>query len=65
MGFTAVDVREDSLLFRLRGGYTQEDGREWRSHESRDWRGLRRALGVTDERGYDPAYGVGYGCSVA
>ena len=65
MGFTAVDVREDSLLFRLRGGYTLVEGRGWRSHESRDWRGLCRALGVTDERGFGSAYGVGYGGSVA
>jgi hypothetical protein len=65
MGFTAVDVREDSLLFRLRGSYTRVEGRGWMSLESRDWRGLCRALGVTDERGYGSAYGVGYGCSVA
>jgi hypothetical protein len=65
MGFTAVDVREDSLLFRLRGGYTGEEGRGWRCHEGRDWRGLRRALGVTDERSHGTASGVGYGCSVA
>jgi hypothetical protein len=65
MGFTAVDVREDSLLFRLRGGCTREEGRGWRFREGRDWRGLRRALEVTDERGHGTAYGVGYGCSVA
>jgi hypothetical protein len=65
MGFTAVDVREDSLLFRLRGRYTREEDRGSGCHESRDWRGLRRALEVTDERGYGTAHGVGYGCSVA
>jgi hypothetical protein len=65
MGFTAVDVREDSLLFRLRGRYTREEDRGWRSHESRDWRGPPCALEVTDERGYSPTRGVGYGCSVA
>jgi hypothetical protein len=62
MGFTAVDVREDSLLFRLRGRYTKAVGRGLRNHESRDWRGLRRALEVTDERGYGTASGMGYGC---
>jgi hypothetical protein len=65
MGFTAVDVREDSLLFRLRVRYTREDGRGLRCHEGREWRGLPCALGVTDERGFGTAYGVGYGCSVA
>jgi hypothetical protein len=65
MGFTAVDVREDSLLFRLRGRYIRVEGRGRRSHESRDWRGLRRAREVTDERGYGSAYGVGYGCAIA
>ena len=65
MGFIAVDVREDSLLFRLRGRYTREEGRGSRCHEGRDWRGLPCALEVTDERSSGTAYGVGYGCSVA
>ena len=65
MGFIAVDVREDSLLFRLRGRYTREEDRGLRCHEGRDWRGLPCALEVTDERGYGSADGLGYGCSVA
>lgn len=61
MGFTAVDVREGCLLFRLRAGNMRVGDLGWLSHESRDWRGLRCALEVTDERSYGSAYGVGYG----
>jgi hypothetical protein len=65
MGFTAVDVRGGWLRFQLRGDNIRVDGRRWLNRERRDWRGLRCALEVTDERGYGSAYGVGYGCSVA
>jgi hypothetical protein len=65
MGFTAVDVREDSLLFRLHGSDIRGEDREWLNREGHDWRGLPFALGVTDERGSGAAYCVGYGCAVA
>ena len=61
MGFTAVDVREDSLLFRLRGSYTREEGQGGLSREGRDWRGLPGVREVTDERGSGAASGLGYG----
>jgi hypothetical protein len=65
MEFIAGDVRGGWLPFRCRGGGTRVEGRRWMSHESRDWRGLRRALEVIDEHSYGSADGLGYGCFVA